>query len=535
MEIIFRQLQRLTVSELQNYIHDGDAIVTVNAQPKFVLSNYPRCKEGIGCSLTNALVAPQIDTQAGMLVSPPNSPDKRYHPITLATKDDVILAKLDEVSTETKEQGQIVDKLAAKETAKPEISHDKIIGTFKSERSACDRQGLVSQLSALKKWLAFAKAQGKESPSQWDRALVNAHMQSMEAERLKAQTRKNGYEVIRLAFQIAKVPWPMPRRAVPKVDRSRQFAPTLELAQVKMMIDAAKDGTLNNEETSHEKAGLLQKYASNLSDDRYRNHYVSYARAFLNSADALDKESINRYLARLKRQGKKMGTVNFAFRVIRTLFNVNKLDWPFRRGEVPLIGQRDEYKPALDPELIRIMVEAARNGRLEGAPACFLALSTVYALRREEMCDLQPGDVDLKANTIFISTVKSGRERYHLIPKEIKPYLEAHDFSQRYSLTQMSQLFWVAINRSGLETLRPKRLGWHCIRHTVKTLLDKSGLDPFTVHSFMRWKGVEREFVIDVRYHASHFVGLEGTTLVTKEAESDKEIFDHHPLLEFWR
>ena len=37
----------------------------------------------------------------------------------------------------------------------------------------------------------------------------------------------------------------------------------------------------------------------------------------------------------------------------------------------------------------------------------------------------------------------------------------------------------------------------------------------------MRWKGVEREFVIDVRYHASHFVGLEGTTLVTKEAESD--------------
>ena len=237
IEITFRQLQRLTVSELQNYIHDGDAIVTVNAQPKFMLSNYPRCKEGIGCSLTNALVAPQIDSQAGMPVSPPNSPDKRYHPITLATKDDVILAKLDEVSAETKEQGQIVDKLAAKETAKPEISHDKIIETFKSERSACDRQGLVSQLSALKKWLAFAKAQGKESPSQWDRALVNAHMQSTEAERLKAQTRKNGYEVIRLAFQIAKVPWPMPRRAVPKVDRSKQFTPTLELAQVKMMID----------------------------------------------------------------------------------------------------------------------------------------------------------------------------------------------------------------------------------------------------------------------------------------------------------
>ncbi len=284
-----------------------------------------------------------------------------------------------------------------------------------------------------------------------------------------------------------------------------------------------------------ERDDLLQKYASNLPDDRYRNHYVSYARNFLDSAAALDKESINRYLARLKKQGKKPGTINFAFRVLRTLFNVNKLDWPFRRGEGPQIGQRDEYRPALDPELIRIMVEAAKNGRLDISPACFLSLSTVYALRREEMCDLQPVDVDLKADTIFISTVKSGRERYHLIPDEIKPYLEAHDFSKRYNLTQMSQLFWVVVNRSGLEALRPQRLGWHSIRYCVKTLLDDSGLSPYAVHDFMRWKSVEREFAMDVRYHASHFVGLEGTRVVTEEAESDKEVFEKHPLLEFWR
>jgi len=284
-----------------------------------------------------------------------------------------------------------------------------------------------------------------------------------------------------------------------------------------------------------ERDDLLQKYASNLPDSSSRNQYVSYARQFLDSADALDKESINKYLAKLKRQKKSAGTINFAFRVIRTLFNVNKLDWAWRRGEAPLIGQRDEYKPALDPELIRIMVEAARTGKLEGAPACFLALSSVYGLRREEMCDLQPGDMDLKADTIFVSTVKFGRERYHLIPEEIKPYLQSHDFSQRYSLTQMSQMFWVVVNRSGLEALRPQRLGWHAIRHTVSTLLDDSGLSPYAVHDFMRWKGVERGFAMGARYHASHFVGLEGTRVVTEEAESDKEIFEHHPLLEFWR
>ena len=281
--------------------------------------------------------------------------------------------------------------------------------------------------------------------------------------------------------------------------------------------------------------GLLQRYASNLLDNRYRNHYVSYARNFLNSANALDKGSINKYLARLKKQGKAAGTINFAFRVIRTLFNANKLDWPFRRGEGPQIGQRDEYKPALDPELIKIMIEAAKDGRLDSAPACFLALSTTYGLRREEMCNLEPTDLDFEANTIFVSTVKSGRERYHLIPPEVKLYLERHDFSQRYRLDQMSQLFWVVVNGSGLHALKPQKLGWHSIRRTVKTLLDDSGLSPLAVHSFMRWRSVEREFAMDVRYHATHFVGLSGTTIVTQEAESDKEIFEKHPLLKLWR
>ncbi|GAH31768.1 unnamed protein product, partial [marine sediment metagenome] len=60
------------------------------------------------------------------------------------------------------------------------------------------------------------------------------------------------------------------------------------------------------------RADLLEKYAANLPDDRYRNHYTSYARNFLDSADALDKESVNKYLAKLKRQKKSAGTINFA-------------------------------------------------------------------------------------------------------------------------------------------------------------------------------------------------------------------------------
>jgi len=99
----------------------------------------------------------------------------------------------------------------------------------------------------------------------------------------------------------------------------------------------------------------------------------------------------------------------------------------------------------------------------------------------------------------------------------------------------MSQMFWRIINKSGLEAFKSERLGWHSIRRTLITLLHQSGVDPFTVHQFMRWKGAQRDMAMDTRYHATHFVGLEGTKVVTLEAQSDKEVFKKHPLLKLWR
>ena len=280
---------------------------------------------------------------------------------------------------------------------------------------------------------------------------------------------------------------------------------------------------------------LLSKYDSNLSGSKNKNHYMSYARGFLDYADKLDKETVNNYIKKLKRQGRSPGTVNFAFRVTRRLFAVNGIEWPFRRGEAPPIGQRDEIKPALAPEVVKMMIAAAKDGKLDDDEACFLGLSTVYGLRRVEMCDLRSGDFDFKQNHVFVSTIKMGRQRYHLIPAEIEPYLQKHDFEKHYTDTAMSQMFWRIINKSGLESFQSEKLGWHSIRRALVTLLHQAGVDPFTVHQFMRWKGAERELAMDSRYHATHFIGLEGTKVVALEAQSDKEVFKKHPLLKLWR
>jgi len=229
------------------------------------------------------------------------------------------------------------------------------------------------------------------------------------------------------------------------------------------------------------------------------------------------------------------GTVNFAFGVVRTLFRVNELEWPYRRGEAPRVGQRDIYKPSLSPELVKRMIKAAKNGTMDTTPACFLALSTIYGLRREEMCTLTPADVNLEKRMLYVSTAKFGRERYHLIPAEIIPYLERHDFSCRYSLLQMSQIFWMVVTMTGLDVLKPKRLGWHSLRRSVVKMLYDAGLNPQLIHYFMRWKGATPEFAMDARYYATTEVGLEGETVVTEEARSDEEVFGKHRFLSWWR
>ncbi len=291
------------------------------------------------------------------------------------------------------------------------------------------------------------------------------------------------------------------------------------------------------------KTELLEKYSSNLTGSKNRNHYLSYARDFLDYTDGFNKEAVTKYVAHLRRKKMSPGTVNFAFRVVRRLFMVNAtelkengIEWPFLRGEAPMISQRDEDKPALDIDFVKIMIDAAKEKKLSVDEAAFLSLSTVYGLRREEMVNLQPQDISFTDNTIYVATIKHGRQRYHLIPPEIGPYLQEHDFETRYSLPAMSQMFWRVINHCELEELKQYRLGWHSIRRSLLTLLHKAGLDVFSVHQFLRWKGgAEGSLAMDARYHATSFIGLKGKRVVATEAEGDKEIFEKHPFLELWR
>lgn len=279
---------------------------------------------------------------------------------------------------------------------------------------------------------------------------------------------------------------------------------------------------------------LLENYAKNLgSTGRTKNLYLSYAEDFLNYADGnLDRETIEKYLEHLRHTHKYSdGSVNLIFRIVRTLFSRNNIEWPFRRGEAPIIREDRIEAPALDPNIIREMIEAVKeNG--EPDEKAFLAISTIYFTRRVEMIGLTQQDVNLRGKTIHIATAKHGRERTHSIPEIIVPYLKEYNFDISRSEFSLFTLWYRLEHRIRLE--HTDQVGWHSIRRTGNTIL-LDHLPENVVMGFLRWKQRTSSHM-PYRYSAQRFVGREGlTTKVVGEAKDvDTKVFEVHPFLKYW-
>lgn len=291
-----------------------------------------------------------------------------------------------------------------------------------------------------------------------------------------------------------------------------------------------------------DKDKLLERYEKGLSSvGKNRSLYLGYAKDFLDHSDGtFDRETVLKHLDRLKRKYKYSdGTLNFIFRVIRTIYSRSQydlvkegIDWPFRRGEAPRIREDKINAPALDPDII---VEMIGTIKIKGEPEekAFLSLSTTYGVRAEEMEELEEDDVNIKDKTIHIATVKHGRERTHTIPDEILPALEGYDFNTPVSEYGLLAIWHRIEWRIGFPHV--DQVGWHSIRRTLNTLLEEK-VSRNTLMSFMRWKQ-RTSSDMAFRYSAQRFVGRDtiATKVVGEAKDVDAKIFQAHPFIEYWR
>lgn len=280
---------------------------------------------------------------------------------------------------------------------------------------------------------------------------------------------------------------------------------------------------------------MLKKYEDNLagSSETVRKHYLQTASRFLEyaSGKSIDRPTVFDYLKKMKRDKYADGTVNFHYRTINTFLRLNDIKI-LARKDAPVIKPTGVRTVRLDIKLVEEMIQL--DTKLTPQEAAFLAMSTIYGLRRSELVGLTPECFDFNQKLVFVESVKGSRQRYHLIPPEIESALRSYDFGTRITNFKTNALFWEIGKKIEME-FRGTETNWHSIRRTLDRRLME--LLPYhLVRGFLRWK-VAFGDMPGHYYSANLIMSREDTKpeMDTTEKEQDQRVFAVHPFLPIWK
>lgn len=286
---------------------------------------------------------------------------------------------------------------------------------------------------------------------------------------------------------------------------------------------------------------LLKKYIDSLRESS-KATCSTKARAFLQWLGNREPTSdeIQKWVAHRQRQGYVSATVRNEWGIICRLYRVNGIPCDLKRGDAPVVSEEDTFAPAIDTADIRSMVRIARelepamnDVKPDDRHRCFLLLSTMWGLRREELSSMQPEDIDPDSSLIHVRTVHMGRNRWHWVPEDLMPIITAWGFQEKLNAFDMSMLFTDL--KLAIDFPMKDYIGWHGIRRSLVMGLVAAGLDIAAVHRFMRWKRSSTDMAM--RYSTSQIVSRDGTKreLVIDERKNDEAVLARHPFIEFWR
>ncbi|MBU2052530.1 hypothetical protein KKH13_04975 [Patescibacteria group bacterium] len=292
--------------------------------------------------------------------------------------------------------------------------------------------------------------------------------------------------------------------------------------------------------TEAEKAALQERLLSAIGPDS-RRWFKRHSTNFLNYVGdgEVDAGAVRGWIEKLKAEHYADGTVLQAWSVVRRLFILNHLEWPFHRGDSPMVREQQIYQPRLAPHWVRELVGIVRlKCRPEGdvlpdaRHTALLCLSTVWGFRREEMAVMEPAFLDIKNRLLFVATVKRGRQRWHVLPDFLIPPLLEWGFEEKLSLGTISDLF---TDLKKMISFTGREVGWHAIRRAAIEAAWGFTTEP-KIHTYYRWKKSRASMAL--RYATSQMVGPDveqDRDIGATDREIDELFYAKHPFVDFWR
>ena len=262
--------------------------------------------------------------------------------------------------------------------------------------------------------------------------------------------------------------------------------------------------------------------------------YAARVRRWLDWGGRAEDEILARYSRHLREQGLSDGTVDLHLRTIRAFYRRFGVRPPAVRGW--RFDARESRRPALDRELIRELVSAAKRGQLFAWHAPLVALATVYGMRAAEMAAVRSEDIDVGHSRIYIRTLKGGVRRWAWLPPELHGFLEGWQAPSPAEVERAFADIWSAV----ADDPKPRGVGWHAIRRALVRDLAEAGVSSQSRIRFLRWRdagsGAAR---MDALYSAPNLlVSREGVEAVTEgdqgSRDYDREVWDRHPYLPMW-
>jgi hypothetical protein len=225
-----------------------------------------------------------------------------------------------------------------------------------------------------------------------------------------------------------------------------------------------------------------------------------------------ERDDVIRYLCYLREKGYRQSSIEVMVKPVRLLAQIQ--GWSFPRLAMPKIREGDVSRPMLSNAEVYMLIQRGKEV-LSDRELVYVALSTTYGLRREELGSLSRTD-----GKVTVNTVKGGPVTTHVVPREIKPYLEAYEST---GVRYMSRIFQRIIRKVGI-ALPSGNYGWHAIRRGLATELLYRDVSLINVVRFLRWSdgNVKGGFGMLTIYGKRN------------QEEVDASVFRVHPFLNIW-